>query len=65
MDSHGRRGHGFTILKQQGIKELVMAGRVRRPSLLDSAPGSARHEIFRQAGRKGFGDDKLAARRYR
>ncbi|MDH5411522.1 MAG: LpxI family protein, partial [Alphaproteobacteria bacterium] len=34
----GAAGHGFTILKEQGVTELVMAGQVRRPSLLDLRP---------------------------
>jgi len=55
----GAAGHGFTILKKQGIKELVMAGRVRRPSLLDLRPDLRVIKFFAKLGRKGIGDDGL------
>jgi DUF1009 family protein len=55
----GAAGHGFAILKEQGVEELVMAGRVRRPSLLDLRPDLRVMKFFARLGRKGFGDDKL------
>ena len=55
----GAAGHGFAILKEQGIKELVMAGRVRRPSLLDLRPDLRVIKFFAKLGRKGIGDDGL------
>ncbi len=55
----GAAGHGFAILKEQGIEELVMAGRVRRPSLLDLRPDLRVMKFFARLGRKGIGDDGL------
>lgn len=55
----GAAGRVFTILKQQGIEELVMAGRVRRPSLLDLRPDLRVMKFFARLGRKGIGDDGL------
>lgn len=55
----GAAGRGFAILKEQGIEELVMAGRVRRPSLLDLRPDLRVIKFFAKLGRKGFGDDRL------
>jgi DUF1009 family protein len=55
----GAAGRGFAILKEQGIEELVMAGRVRRPSLLDLRPDLRVIKFFARLGRKGIGDDRL------
>jgi len=55
----GAAGQGFAILKEQGIEELVMAGRVRRPSLLDLRPDLRVIKFFAKLGRKGIGDDGL------
>ena len=55
----GAAGQAFAILKEQGIEELVMAGRVRRPSLLDLRPDLRVIKFFARLGRKGIGDDGL------
>jgi len=55
----GAAGRGFAILKEQGVEELVMAGRVRRPSLLDLRPDMRVMKFFARLGRKGIGDDGL------
>lgn len=55
----GAAGQGFAILKEQGVEELVMAGRVRRPSLLDLRPDLRVMKFFARLGRKGIGDDGL------
>jgi DUF1009 family protein len=55
----GAAGRGFAILKEQGVEELVMAGRVRRPSLLDLRPDLRVIKFFARLGRKGIGDDGL------
>jgi DUF1009 family protein len=55
----GAAGHGFAILKEQGVTELVMAGQVRRPSLLDLRPDLRVMKFFARLGRKGVGDDGL------
>lgn len=55
----GAAGQGFSILKEQGIDELVMAGGVRRPSLLDLRPDMRVVKFFARLGRRGIGDDGL------
>ncbi len=55
----GAAGKAFAILKEQGVQELVMAGRVRRPSLLDLRPDMRVMKFFAKLGRKGIGDDGL------
>lgn len=55
----GAAGRGFAILKEQGVTELVMAGGVRRPSLLDLRPDMRVMKFFARLGRKGIGDDGL------
>lgn len=55
----GAAGQGFSILRAQGVKELVMAGGVRRPSLVDLRPDLQAIKFFARLGRKGIGDDGL------
>jgi len=55
----GAAGRGFAILREQGIEELVMAGRVRRPSLMDLRPDIRAVTFFARLGLKGVGDDGL------
>ena len=55
----GAAGRGFAILREQGIDELVMAGRVRRPSLMDLRPDLRAVKFFARLGLKGVGDDGL------
>jgi len=55
----GAAGQGFALLKEQGVEELVMAGGVRRPSLLDLRPDLRVIKFFARLGRKGIGDDGL------
>ncbi|MDH3230873.1 MAG: UDP-2,3-diacylglucosamine diphosphatase LpxI [Alphaproteobacteria bacterium] len=55
----GAAGRGFAILQEQGIDELVMAGRVRRPSLMDLRPDLRAVKFFARLGLKGVGDDGL------
>jgi DUF1009 family protein len=55
----GAAGRGFAVLQEQGIDELVMAGRVRRPSLMDLRPDRRAVRFFARLGLKGVGDDGL------
>lgn len=55
----GAAGKGFTILHDQGIEDLVMAGHIRRPSLTDMRPDLRVIRFFARLGRRGVGDDGL------
>lgn len=55
----GAAGQGFAILRAQGVEELVMAGGVRRPSLVDLRPDMQAIRFFARLGRRGLGDDGL------
>lgn len=55
----GAAGKGFSILHDQGVEELVMAGHIRRPSLADMRPDLRVIRFFAKLGRKGVGDDGL------
>lgn len=55
----GNARRGFEILKEQNIEELVMAGPVRRPSLMDLRPDLRAVKFFANIGLKGVGDDGL------
>lgn len=55
----GAAGQGFAILRAQGVEELVMAGGVRRPSLIDLRPDLQAIRFFARLGRRGLGDDGL------
>lgn len=55
----GAAGHGFAVLREHGIDELVMAGRVRRPSVMDLRPDLRAVKFFARLGLRGVGDDGL------
>lgn len=55
----GAAGSGFEILRSEGVAELVMAGRVRRPSLIDLRPDLRTMKFFAKLGIRGIGDDGL------
>jgi DUF1009 family protein len=55
----GAAGRAFAILREQGIEELVLAGGVRRPSLIDLRPDLRAVKFFARLGLKGVGDDGL------
>jgi len=55
----GAAARGFEILRKQGVEELVMAGRVHRPSLIDLRPDLRTIKFFAKLGLKGVGDDGL------
>ncbi len=55
----GSAGTGFSILRKHGVQDLVMAGRIRRPSLTDLRPDLRTMGFFARLGLKGIGDDGL------
>lgn len=55
----GAAGEAFRILREQGVADVVMGGRVRRPSLGDLRPDWQAARLFARIGMKALGDDKL------
>jgi len=55
----GEAGRGIEILHQQGVRDLVMAGPVRRPSLRDLRPDWRTARFFARLGLRALGDDGL------
>lgn len=55
----GAAGTILSVLHQQGVEDLVLAGSVRRPSLMDMRPDIHAMKIFARFGLKGVGDDGL------
>lgn len=55
----GAVGKSLSILHDQGVKTLVMAGKVKRPSLAGMRPDSVAMKFFLKTGAKSFGDDGL------
>lgn len=55
----GAAGEGFRILHSHRVAEVVMAGRVRRPSLADLRPDWRAAKLFARLGLKALGDDGL------
>ncbi len=55
----GEAGRGFDILHEHGVKDVVMAGPVRRPTLRDLRPDWRTTRFFARLGLKALGDDGL------
>jgi DUF1009 family protein len=55
----GAAGTGFRLLREAGVAEVVMAGRIRRPSLTDLRPDLRTVRFFARVGLKALGDDGL------
>jgi DUF1009 family protein len=55
----GEGGRGFDILHRQGVRDLVMVGPVRRPTLKDLTPDWRTIRFFAKAGLRALGDDGL------
>ncbi len=55
----GEAGTGFERLRQAGVKDVVMIGPVRRPSLSELAPDFRTARFFARVGLKALGDDGL------
>jgi DUF1009 family protein len=55
----GAAGEGLRILHANGVEELVMAGGVRRPSVLQLRPDWRTAKFFARIGYRALGDDGL------
>jgi len=55
----GAAGEGLRILREQGVRELVMAGGVKRPSVLQLRPDWRTAKFFARIGYRALGDDGL------
>jgi UDP-2,3-diacylglucosamine hydrolase len=55
----GAAADGLRLLRENGVKELVMAGGVERPSLLSLRPDWRTAKFFARVGYRALGDDGL------
>lgn len=55
----GAGGEGLQLLRDNGVTELVLAGGVRRPSLLSLRPDLRTAKFFTKVGMRALGDDGL------
>jgi UDP-2,3-diacylglucosamine hydrolase len=55
----GAAGEGFRLLREAGVEELVLAGAVRRPSLVSLRPDWRAAKFFARVGLRALGDDGL------
>ena len=55
----GALGEGLDLLRGAGVEELVLAGRVRRPSLAEIRPDLRATKMFAKLGKALLGDDAL------
>ena len=55
----GAAGKALRCLRDAGAEDLVLAGPVRRPSLMDLRPDATALKFFAKAGGKAMGDDSL------
>jgi hypothetical protein len=55
----GAAGEGLRILRENGVAELVMAGGVKRPSVLQLRPDWRTAKFFARIGYRALGDDGL------
>lgn len=55
----GAAGTALDLLRHADVKELVLAGRIRRPSLAALRPDARAAKIIARAGARAIGDDGL------
>lgn len=55
----GAAARGLTLLRENGVSELVLAGGVRRPSLATLRPDWRAAKLFARLGYRALGDDRL------
>ncbi len=55
----GAAGTAFKLLRENGVQDLVMAGRMTRPSLAELRPDLRATRFFAKVGVKALGDDGL------
>lgn len=55
----GQAGSGFKYFAEQGVKDVVMIGTIRRPSFFDVVPDLRTTAFFAKVGAKALGDDGI------
>ena len=55
----GQAGTGFKFFAEQGVKDVVMIGTIKRPGLFDLVPDLRTTAFFAKVGAKALGDDGL------
>ncbi len=55
----GQAGKGLRLLHEAGVKDLIVIGGVRRPTLLELRPDLRTAAFMLKIGRRFFGDDSL------
>jgi hypothetical protein len=55
----GAAGRGLRCLRDAQVEDLVLAGPIRRPSLVDLRPDARGLKLLARAGGKAMGDDSL------
>lgn len=55
----GATAESISILKQNGVDTLVMAGSIRRPSLTEIKPDLRTMQVFAKLGMRALGDDAM------
>ena len=55
----GSAGAGFKILHEENVKDVIMIGGIKRPSLADLKPDWRAAKFFAKVGYKLLGDDSL------
>lgn len=55
----GAAGEAIRLLRAAGVSEVVLAGRIRRPSLADLRPDWRAARLFARIGFRALGDDGL------
>jgi UDP-2,3-diacylglucosamine hydrolase len=57
----GAAGEGFRLLHEAGVEDLVLAGGIRRPSVLSLRPDWRAAKFFARIGYRALGDNGLLA----
>lgn len=55
----GQAGTGFKLLKEKGVKEVVLIGTIKRPTLAELIPDIRTAAFFARIGAKALGDDGI------
>ena len=55
----GQAGTGFKTFKDEGVKEIVLIGTIKRPSFADLIPDLRTASFFAKLGAKALGDDGI------
>jgi len=58
----GAAGKTLSVLKEQGAKDIVMAGRIKRPSIAALRPDAWTLKFLAKTGAGAFGDDGLLSK---